>query len=343
MHHIAYSFLVISDAALTVISNCLKMLGVMTAGIMTVLGTLSETKTEDKKQLTVHGRVILVAGLLGVLIALVGQSIEWIASDKKSQEDEAKNQKVLREIERSLTRLSDLSVDAAIRIPLNDGSNPGIRQLVLEDLKMYDRNNPNAASNRIVVENGFERVNQDTLVSTNLVQEYYSVDSADLEASRQFKLLIAYSHVSIAIFKNPIDPRRFKLDGDNRTEPDMLIVPGAGELNVGVSREYFHASAAHPQTLEFYAYRSNMPVSSTSWNASKKMDSLDDLNGAQVFVYSDDSYPGARFSSNRFTMSPPVIGLTINHHRINLEGLKLVTDGQEDCFVTTLPYNLAGH
>jgi hypothetical protein len=291
--------------------------------------------------LTRGGLIILIAGIFGVFIAIAGQGIEWIANNKKSKDEESRNHKILVEIERSLTRLSDLSVDAAFQIPLDDGSNPEIRHFVLEDLKAYNRMNPNPHSNRIVVVNGFERDAWNKIISTKLVQEDYSVDPTESESARQFKSLIAYSHVSVAIFGKAIDPRTFKLTGDNRTEPDMLIVPGVGELHVGVSREYFDTSNARPPTLAFRVYRYNMPVSSTSWNASKKMNSLDDLSGAQVFVYPDGSYPGGKFSTNAFKMLPPEISLVINHHRIDLRGLKQVTDGQEDCFVTTLPNDLA--
>jgi hypothetical protein len=169
--------------------SILKVAGIIVAGLSGVLGTLLETKTDDKKHLSSSGWTLLVLGIGATLIALAIEIREYAKDKKADEEKKQETVELLRQIQRSVTRFQDVTMDLWLDLPLQNG----LFDAYLHEASKRMANIPkNAESNNVV--NGTNRYS----ATEKLLQ------LSDLQQSPELYDYLSSTIPYLYIFRNPI-------------------------------------------------------------------------------------------------------------------------------------------
>ena len=97
------------------ISAVLKMIGILVAGVLGVLGTITETRNKETGRLTYWGRCALALTVAGSLLALGSQIVDSVTESQRDhtiledlQEQSKKTNNVLNQDSDILSRIREL-------------------------------------------------------------------------------------------------------------------------------------------------------------------------------------------------------------------------------------------
>jgi hypothetical protein len=313
------------DGALDIVLNILKLLGLLTGAVAFVLGTVRETK-DSRERLTREGWWILSAGVVGFVVAAVAQLVDWRAGTIKSHEAELKNQEILLRIDRSLRRLDTITMDVTVDAPLNATLLKTLNTDLTKQLVAFNKL-PNHAS--IESWHGLRELDEHRPVDEHDVigprNETLWVKESEWEVDTGPAIaLFEASRPSIAIYKNPINATTLSYKTFPQSPaPDLLLTPAGGETYAMIEADYDLKKQTIVKGPTVSITTTNMAVPVSTWRASMNVDSLDDLKGAQIIVFS--AYQVRLYDTDAwFESANPRLSLYVNHHRIPIPPLKRI-------------------
>jgi len=333
-------YLLISDSHLSTLLNLLKIFGIFIGGIATVLATVRETKTPDKKHLTQEGHWILALGLLGLLAAFGAQMAEWRSSSLKEMDDAARNHRLLVEIRRSVTRFTDISMDVTV---LLSSDLPEMNQYAnelesrLDDLDNEDHPVGKVIDGLMVMSRRMGDFPSNSAIKIPVGSDAFPNPAEDKNAA----LLLSLTVPVIAIFKKAIDPMSYLGIFPTAPVPDMILEASAsGRLQGTIFLRDDELSPPDEPALLVSFNRRNIVIPSETWEPSINMDSMQDLNGAHAILILSPLANGEMPLGWKYVT--PHITLFINHHRISVNNLRPFRskDGRESAYVFDFPKNL---
>jgi hypothetical protein len=303
--------------------NTFKTLGLIIGGIAGVLGTLHETKTEDKKHLTRHGHLLLRLGIFGFSLAVLAQLIEWKKSKLDAEATQNSNTIALREIRRAATRLQTVSLDSVFDLPISNAWFADYKQ----DL-----------TTRVI---GAVQSKQDLYQGLRTVlnsQEgpitfWIEPDSEAMPDEKKHQIVRGYVDQlipRIALFKRPIEATNFWLPSvsyivtpGREASADLLLIPEPGNLSLFVDLSSYDLDFEElPSIRRLKAQRRGMNVSPWASASSGDIVSVGDLSGCQAIIYFHDPRVNLRplWESTKISL----LKLYVNGLAISIDGSKLV-------------------
>ncbi len=122
-------------------SNLLKIAGAFVAGLAGIIGILGQTRTQDNK-LTRSGKWLFGMAILGVVLAVGTQIWEWRKTIESNRAAMQRNEQVLQEIRRAVTRFQKVSVDWSITFQSTNkvfGSYIGDLAKLMPDITLFKK------------------------------------------------------------------------------------------------------------------------------------------------------------------------------------------------------------
>lgn len=256
-----------------ILINTLKIGGILTASVAAVVSILSDTREPDTKKLSFSGKMLLATAILGSSLALGSQLLEWIQADREAQAARQRTERILAGIQRAVTRIDSVTVDASAFLPLDD---PRVKEYA-DDLR-----------NRIERAKDVKDLRQNQIIEglTATVDSdhhlrFLTIESGSIALPREgFAGEYIISAIPyIDIFRIPIDPKMFRsirqYSSDLLGDLILSLLPTAPISNA--------ISVTDSKINHVLFVRRNMMAQIEYANG--RIMSIKDLEGAQAIIY----------------------------------------------------------
>jgi preprotein translocase subunit Sss1 len=284
--------------------NLLKIAGLALSTLSAVIATLKETKTPDKKHLTLAGAVLLALGLVGFFIALGAQLKEWDQSRLAEQASQQRTQQLLIEIRRAVTKFDTISMNITYNWPLDEPEFANYRDRVTRLILRINNESPFLGAGQVafglrVVSRTTDRIS----ILSPVPGSSAFPGNADGAAERFYSVA---PRLHIAIYRKPIGAAEFDAFKEGRSSfADLLLVPRDGkETLLFVPDSNGKVSSAN--------YRqTGMAIPNETWSPSGRVVSTEDLSESVAVIY----LPFGTSDAVRrlWATNPPQLVLYFNH------------------------------
>jgi len=270
-------------------SNLLKIAGAFVAGLAGIIGILGQTRTQDNK-LTRSGKWLFGMAILGVVLAVGTQIWEWRKTIESNRAAMQRNEQVLQEIRRAVTRFQKVSVDWSITFQSTNkvfGSYIGDLAKLAEDALSKPWSFGFGRSNQGLLRGSWNPRSGKVSSFKIDLDSPAMPDEAKYTGARQF-LLTAMP--DITLFKKPISPAHvidmwpYVIDAwgpeaeQEQPKPDLIL-----KLNSGKATVYIPTQTVEPKVPSITLTRSKMDAS--VYFSSGAIVSVEDLDGCQGIIH----------------------------------------------------------
>jgi hypothetical protein len=322
-----------------VILAILKLAAIMLSGILGVVGLLVSYKDKDGK-VTKWGRRALIAVVTSSLVAALTQGVEVYKqrreasqADKRRQEENKTNNKLLTEISRAVYPLTDLSITASAYFPL---THPQLKSYLerLDRTAHICTQPPKPTLGQCAGLYPFTNIDENGRstpigVTTDPKSSVSPTESTDKLAWRT----TAVFGIEVKIYKKPIS--RSEFDAQGLREADLHFRVRANETTLA----YMFAKP------RIEVYGKHMRVDSDDVNSNGSVTSITDLSGAQMFIYfydhdtGEDGIDGPYLEIEQGAELQSMM-LYVGSRKFPIEGFRKVANTKYPMYVYEFPANV---
>ncbi|MBV7581695.1 hypothetical protein KW851_02625 [Pseudomonas sp. PDM33] len=255
----------------------LKLLGVLVSGVLGVLVTLIKVRGESG-ELTLKGKIFVLGSISGVVLAVSSQIIESylqnladIKSAKESLEATQRLEKITSSLERTLQPIDSFRLYYNLSVSLDDPLALPYKKVLDREIDKFQK-----LSRSSQVFNKNFSVNTTGLVDGKYVVENVEIRREGAFSPNNYNSMRPYSILplcfSLTIYKEPIDPSRFRQ------------VHGDGDLRIGAFL-WDKSSLYKVISKSTYGVSGLVDVKKDDFeNYTGQVYALPDLAGAQLFM-----------------------------------------------------------
>jgi hypothetical protein len=280
----------------------LKLAGLAIASCLGVFGTIHDYRDKSSGRLTRWGRFAIVALIVSALVAISAQVVEEYLKDKSTKEaavqaatSAARSEQVVLELARVLQPLDFKSLHISeLGVPLDDARFKSLRahidSIAAKYQVLYEQSRIPLRSEGVSVPSAdcTRRVDRCSPLEIQIDSTNPHFPKRGIGAA-----VFRINSVLIAIYRKPIDPRRFErliVDGENDADLSLNFGDLAGRTPLSLSKRL--DSQSYKLTGSYFS-------SYIRRDTSGRVASIPDLEGSQIFLrLPANSLPDSMVSMN---------------------------------------------
>jgi hypothetical protein len=261
--------------------NILKLLGLVLTGAFGILGLLTEFRDDKTKKITKWGKVALFGIFLSTALSFVSQVLEARKSAKQAQDQLARSNEILNNLNRSLNPLTNVRVTYWIKVPLDAPELQAFRERLTAGIAALMVDGQLKANGAVAYAATSEPNGHPLKIG---IPSYSPLMPQPNEVIAFY--LLRHSGLEFSFFKKPYADADFLADDfSKRPRPDLSfrVMTTENQERQGYSMDY------DLQSHELIIYATDLFSDPQYWQSNNQIQAVPDLANVQMAIKIDDT------------------------------------------------------